>query len=150
MWYMCQQNISTLGKQHEKGRGSNTNYNYPNNLLKSFAAAKLMFPVFVRVQPCLVRTALQLSPTQGQPQHPRQAAQWMHCWFFTCAFLLFLGSKGFWGPILQAVKIDFICKFLCKIKAPHFLFWIPLWELMPAQLANKMDSSGLSVSSNCQ
>ena len=61
-------------KREILGRGSNTNYNCPNNRLKGFAAARSMFPMFVRVQPCPVRIALQLTPMQGQSQHPRQAA----------------------------------------------------------------------------
>lgn len=76
------------------GRGSNTNYNYPNNLLKGFAAAKSMFPLFAQVQPCLVRAALQLTPMQGQSWHPRQAAQQVQVFFLTCPFLSFLGSKS--------------------------------------------------------
>lgn len=75
------------------GRGSGTNYNHTNNLLKGFAAAKLMFSRVVQVQPNPVRTALQLALMLGQSQHLRQAAQ-PGLGLFTYAFLLFLGSKS--------------------------------------------------------
>lgn len=102
------------------GRASSTNYNHSNNLLKGFAAAKSMFPMMAQVQPSPVRTAVQLSLMLGQSQHPRQAAQHWFGFVYLCfPFIPWLKIQ-FWGPILKTFQIDFTCKLLCKVKAPHF------------------------------
>lgn len=89
-------------KREILGRGSNTNYNYPNNLLNGFAAANSVFPMFVQVQLCLVRTAVQLTPMQGQSRHPRQAAQWVDWGFLLMLSFYFLAQYLFLRPCLSS------------------------------------------------
>lgn len=126
------------------GRGSGTNYNHTNNLLKGFAAAKLMFPMVVQVQPNPVRTALQLILMLGPSQHLRQAAQHWFGFVYLCFPFISWLKIWFWGTILKTFKLISPANSSPKLR-PHFFFflWILLWELMSAQPANKMDSSGL-------
>lgn len=102
------------------GRGSSTNYNHPNNLLKGFAAAKPMFTVVVQVQPCPVRTILHLSLMPGKCQHPRQAVQYWFVFVYLCFPFISWLKIWFWDPTLKTFQIDFTCKLLYKVKAPHF------------------------------
>lgn len=81
-------------KSETLGRGSGSNYNHTNNLLKGFAAAKSMFPMVVQVQPSPVRTALQLTLMLGQSQHLRQAAQ--HCFGFVYLCFPFISWLKIW------------------------------------------------------
>lgn len=85
------------------GRGSSTNYSHPNNLLKGFAAAKSMFTVVLQVQPCPVRTILQLTLMPGKSQHPRQAAQYWFVCLPTLSFY-FLAKKLVLRPYLQNIS----------------------------------------------
>lgn len=70
---------------------------------------------------------------------------------FTYASLLFLGSKACSEALSwKHFKLISHANSSAKLRPHIFLLWILLCELMSAQLANKMDSSGPSVFRNCQ
>lgn len=104
------------------GRGSGTNYNHTNNLLKGFAAAKLMFPMVVQVQPNPVRTALQLILMLGPSQHLRQAAQHWFGFVYLCFPFISWLKIWFWGTILKTFKLISPANSSPKLR-PHFFFF---------------------------
>lgn len=95
-----------------------------------------------------------------------QLCSWLSCWvnltiqdellntglgLFTYASLLFLGSKSSSEALSwKHFKLISHANSSAKLRPHIFLLWILLCELMSAQLANKMDSSGLSVFRHCQ